>query len=116
MRDNSAVWIISDKSDAQTAEPVITAIVITAAPVDEAGCLASSNLEFDSGIPLIGSRLEEVDEQLGSSGDTGNEIIAYRQQATLGDPAGSWLVISTLAYHLHEGVADAISFDVAVVR
>jgi hypothetical protein len=116
MRDNRAVWIISDKSDAPTAEPVVTAIVITAAPVDEAECLASSNIELDFSIPPIGASLGEVEVQLGGSGNTGNEIVAYRQQATLGDPAGSWLVISTLAYHLQEGVTDAISFDVAVIR
>jgi hypothetical protein len=115
-RDNRAVWIISDKSDARTAEPVVTAIVITAGPVEEAECRESSNLDFDSDIPPIGSSLKEVEEQLGSSGDTGNEIVAYRQQATLGDPAGSWLVIATLAYHLQDGIADAISFDVALVR
>jgi hypothetical protein len=111
---DEAFWLISEATDID-GEPLVTAIVRTAAPMDAPQC-ASVDWDIDEGFPGLGASLAQIEAALGSTEEMGSEIVAYRTQDRLGDDGGYPDVITTLSYHMADGVADAVACDVVIVR
>lgn len=114
-RAGEAVWLISQATD-EGGEPLVTSIVRTAAAMDGSLCTSNDRLGFSSMLPSPGASLSSIEAVLGPNENSDNEVIAYQTQDTLGDGGGSWLVIATVSYHITDGVADAVAYDVMTVR
>jgi hypothetical protein len=110
---DETLWLISEAADVE-GEPLVNAVIRTAG-TSEQRC-AATDIEVSAQFPGLDARLEDIEAVLGSTQEMGGDIIGYRTRDTLGDDGGYWEVISTLSYHMVDGVADAVGYDVVIVR
>jgi hypothetical protein len=112
-----AVWMLSDRTNIDN-EPMLTAVIETRAPKDELGCDQVADLRMRSsreGQPGIAVKVDEF-RDLVDLDEVTNGLVAFQGQVRLGDGGHSWLVVSTLTYHIaDDGSIDGVAYEVGTI-